>query len=744
MLTILRRYMNKYYIIPLSILSGFTLWFAYDIYTLKKYLAHPDFRLYYPFRQWFSNKLLSGEQFPLWNPYWGIGQPIEIWATIPIDLYTPLEMLFGPQYHYFQTLQLALILLAGFYAFIKLGFKPMVAAAGVILFFMTPWVTYFYFYFMKPNSFIAAILLFLFIYQWGKIEKPKYIFLIIFTTIFSMFGTKPEFWFYQTAFFMFFSVLTGLVFYYGKLLHSVKIISLAILAIIIGVIAHAWQLNILIRIMGAADRTIDSSFYNLFAWEMYHKLFRSMYESDLLWMLGVGFLFYLGIALRRHFSWGFLFLGILAIALAKAWHIPIVISFIKSPVFYGTLLGIILSLIFIKGFTWKDYGKTFFLFLLFIYYWCRPERGDLGEMEVIRSAPAAFKILVASLVWLGCMQFWKNKLAKIAYFSILFMFLMRDQGQIILAYLTGLLWIPTRDNYIIDFAVAVIAVIGLSEFELSNIFAKNEWLNKWWNLASPVSLVAIGVVILPASSNFYYTHGMMVDTPQGYPYYAGVPNIRKVIKELHDSPTARIYFPHDDAWGFTYGMGSSMLERIGQVTQYSSLNPKRYKDWTIYKRLGVRPEQRLGGYPNEYSEKTISKLPQRSNLGYSNSEIYSYTLMLRPPAYINTLRLLGVNHIVSLSPLPEEMIRELDLKDVKEEKGVAYPGIAGSLVTARLNNSLPRAFLVEGVSGNNIDEFMNGMSPIISENTIRTKSFELPFSPLSIEKYKPNNVSVTV
>ena len=95
--------------------------------------------------------------------------------------------------------------------------------------------------------------------------------------------------------------------------------------------------------------------------------------------------FYLGIALRRHFSWGFLFLGILAIALAKAWHIPIVISFIKSPVFYGTLLGIILSLIFIKGFTWKDYGKTFFYFYYLSTIGVGLKEG-FREMEVIRSA----------------------------------------------------------------------------------------------------------------------------------------------------------------------------------------------------------------------------------------------------------------------------------------------------------------------------------------------------------------------
>ena len=107
----------------------------------------------------------------------------------------PLEMIFGPQYHYFQTLQSLLILLAGYYAFVKLGFKPMVAATGSLLFFMTPWVTYFYFYFLLGHSFIANILLFLFVYQWVKTEDYKYLFYIFVVTVFSMFGTKSEFWF---------------------------------------------------------------------------------------------------------------------------------------------------------------------------------------------------------------------------------------------------------------------------------------------------------------------------------------------------------------------------------------------------------------------------------------------------------------------------------------------------------------------------------------------------------------------
>lgn len=728
------------YVISLLILISFTLWFSYDIYTLKKYFSHPDFRLYYPFRQWFSQRLLNGE-FPLWNPYWGIGQPAVVWATIPIDIYTILEIIFGPQYQYFQTIQLTLILLAGFYTFVKLGFHPMVSVTGILLFFMTPWVTYFYFYFINAHSFIANILLFLFVYKWFKTENKKYLFYITWITIFSMFGTKPEFWFFQTTFFVFFSVAASLVFYSGKLLHSIKMISLVMLAMSMGVISHLWQLNILIRVIGTTDRIGEYSIYNLFYSEMYYNLLISMAESELLKMIGVGFLFYLGVVLKRRFSWVFLFLGIVMMVLfANNWHI----SFIKSPVFYGATLGIIFSLI--RGFTWKDCVKCGFIFLLLIYYWCRTERGDLGEMEIMRSAPSIFKVLVAALVWTGCMQFWRNKLAKLAYFSILFILLMRDQGQIILAYLTGLFWIPTRDNYIIDFAVTVLGVLGLASLNLhlpKILLNKPKWC-KWWSLVSPISIVSISVIVLSASSNFYYVHSMMKNTPSDYLSYAGVSKVREVIKELHDSSMTRIFFSYDDWWGFGYGMGSSLLEGVGEVNLYDSLVPKNYKDWTVYKRLGIRPEQRWSGYPNEYTEKTISKLPKKNALGYSNLEIYLYNLLLAPPMDKNDLKLLGVKHIVGLFPISNQMVKDGDIEDIKERKEVTYPGISGFLSTGRISNYLPRAYLVYGIPSDGVDEFMNELNPTVNGHSISTKSFNLSFGPAHIEKYEPERVFITV
>ena len=56
---------------------------------LKKGFMHSDIAShYYPYRYWFSQQLLDGK-FPIWNPFWGIGQTTDWFLTFPIDIYTP-------------------------------------------------------------------------------------------------------------------------------------------------------------------------------------------------------------------------------------------------------------------------------------------------------------------------------------------------------------------------------------------------------------------------------------------------------------------------------------------------------------------------------------------------------------------------------------------------------------------------------------------------------------------------------
>jgi len=736
------------YLPSIIILVGFALFFTHDIFTHKAFFTHPDLRLYYPYREWFVQELLH-RHFPLWNPYWGIGLPAIEWATIPIDIYTPLEMIFGSQYHYYQAIQALFILLACFYVFLKLGFKPFISTAGSILFFMAPWVTYFYFYFFTATSYIANALLFLFIYQWFKTKNSKYLFFIAFTTIFSLFGTKFEYWFYQTAFYTFFSIFGGIIFSTENKFKTLKNIALPIFAMYTGLLCQSWQINIAINAMKLSGRTGDASFLNLFSLEMYKNLLLSISHSFLCNLILLGLLLYWSYIHKKNFLWKFLILALTLNWIFNGELIIILILFLLNPIFIGFMLALLVSLFVYKNFNKKELFKTTLLFLLLVFYWCRPGRGDLGELEILNKAPALFQVLLSFLFWFGCKQFWHNKLTKLAYFSMLFMFLAHYQGQIILSYLTGLLWIPTRDNYIIDFAMTVIAMTGLKSLTEAIDTENNE---NWFNskiIAKYIPILSISIVIFSSANNFYYIHPLMIKTGNSLPYFADVNKMKKVIKNLsEDSELSRIFFDFSKwpDFGFNYGSASNLLEKTSQVQLYDSLIPKNYRDWCIYKNTGIKPEQNWSDYPNEYTDKTVATLPHKRTYGYNRTNIYISTVLAKPPFEKNALKSLGVNYLISMFPqdttFSNTTIKDFDLENINERKDLKFPDINKSFYTAKIKNTLPRAFTLN-VPEKAMPEFNKEMDLIINEHSIKAGTFDFPYNSANIEKYEPEKISIT-
>src|SRR6266545_6561913 len=223
-----------------ALLLAFIAYFTWDILTLRRALYHADiFTYYYPFRQWFAEQIRN-LQFPIWNPYWGIGHGVEVWASIPLDLYTPLEILVGPYYHWYQVAQLALLLGVTAWVFRRLDAPPPLAVAAAIVFFMMPMVTYWFFSFLIIHVYVTHALLFLFVWEWSRTCHRRYLFLIAATTAAGMLGTKVEFWFYQTMFFCFFAGLMAWL-ESGRLGPAARRAVPVSLAIGAGILANAWQ-----------------------------------------------------------------------------------------------------------------------------------------------------------------------------------------------------------------------------------------------------------------------------------------------------------------------------------------------------------------------------------------------------------------------------------------------------------------------------------------------------------------------
>lgn len=735
------------YLVPLTVLACFTLYFSYDLFALKKLLAHPDIQTYYyPLRQWFLGRLLNGE-FPLWNPSWGLGQPADVFSTIPLDIYTPLEIIFGAQYHYFLVFELALILLTAFYVLLKLGFSISVSTAGAILYFLSPWVAYFYFYFLVGNAFLGYLLAFHFAYQWFKTENPKHLFYIAGAFALGMLGTKLEFWFYNAALLVFYAGVMAVLFYSGKTFHSVKLAVLACMAMVLGLLTQAWQINILLSVFKISRRTVDHSLLKLFSPDLYVHVLASIWESDFFKILATEILLYLGAKTKiRPYATGFFLAGAIMAMETSA----LIIAFAKGPVFVGAIIGILLALLIPENRDWREQVKTAAFFLLFVYYWCRP--GTLGfvgeEMTPIREAPAMFRMLFATLVWLGCGRIMKDKLAGLAYLAIIFVFIMRDQGQIFMGWVTGIFWVPTRDNYTIDWAVTLIAVSGLTQLQPAN--HDHPWSATLKRAAIPI---VIGIAVFASFSNPYYMHGLIRELPPGseYPYYRGITPVRTLLRELRDSPTWRIFFHHKvQSQGYSWGFGASLMESVNQVTEYSSIPSESYTGWSLFRRTGIKPVGNWGCYSMGFTEKTMSHLPKRNTLGLGHDALYKYFLEGRPPLSKSALEFLGVKHVIMPEPLPENLLSKLAPKNIRKYSTKTMHKIydqdlkvSNALYVAEMENPLPRAFLAYGVSPYQQKEFQEEMNPTIIPSAIKTANFIFPFLPAQIDSYEPEKISIT-
>lgn len=914
-------------LLAFALILGFSVYFTWDIVRLRKALLHPDFyTTYYAFRHWFATRLADG-QFPLWNPHWGIGQAADVWATIPLDLYTPLELAFGPRYHLFHALQALLVLTAALYGFGRLGFSPLLSAAGAILFFLTPHITFFYFYFIVAHSYVAHILLFSFVVLWFKTGQGRYLFLITWTTIFSMLGTKLEFWFFQTVYFVFLAFAGSAIFRGGRFYEMARSAGLPCAFMALGVAAHGWQLNILRRLMTESGRAVDSGLAALASGELYRNLALSLTESVFLKLALLSGLLILALRTRprrayalvalagalcalflyqervtfesdpalrngsleswtqtpegrtvpEYFSYdgtgdvrrttapgevrsgtsasfigapatgearlrytlpdvapyrgkevrltfwsrsgnptpgparaiiedGYRQPSVLTLPVGGGWArntlthyvdgdaralsitvavdssapvgfliddielarssgfvrskasrdgtlLGLFATFVSGPVLAGAFLGLALSLGRSGRSSWRDHAAQTLLLFPFVYYYCRQAQGDLGEVHYVRLAPAILQIVLAAGVWLGCDLLRRDPLARLAYASVCFVFLMRDQGQIILAYLTGWLWIPTRDNYIVDFAFLLLALLGLQRLADRT----DGHRRRGPGLAEGLALTGAAALILVTHSNLYYVHPLMGKAPDGYPYFSGVPSIRDLFRRLKEAPTSRAYLHNEPFMEFHHGAGSSLVEGFSQVTSYASLNNARYRDWTTYHRVGIRPEQHWRGYPNEYTPGTIARIPRTNTLGYTNSQIYSHTLINRPPLDGDLLRLLGVDRVLhvrfSAGPysiddrvprLPNDVRAHLRPSRVRGISTPDAPTGAEPMFVADLAAPLPRAFLIPAIPPEHRAELESELTPRWEAGILRTASLRMPTEPAEITRYEPEHITVAV
>jgi len=694
--------------VAVSGLLIFSFLFSYELIFLKRYLNHPEYVHYYhAFRLWFLKNLTNGH-FPQWNPYWGLGHSTEIEASFPVDIYTFLELIFGDKYHWFQWLQCFLILVSGYWCFNTLGIPSILALVGSLSFFLSPWVNYFFFYFIKANSFIGLFLSFPLILKWLQTANKKFLPWLALATVFTMSGTKLDFWFFHFCFVGLFSLIFS---WQIKVPRSRLYWLVATLAL--GIIAQSWQWITLIQILGVSDR-IGNHFglTTLLMGEFYYNLIFSIASSAFIKTSICTFFFYKSINSTKRGSIFWVGLGGITILICKLWQTPVVHCLLTTEYGLGLLVGISLYYLFERP-NLREMLTASLLFIPLANYWGRPLPGDLNELTILRSAPFGLKLISTCLCYLGCTSILKNRTLKTTYLCLLILFFLRDQGQIFLSYFFGLVWIPTRDNFIFEFLLALLGVSGIALLKTSRRYG----------------FILIPVLILSPIKNFYYSHPLIETVKEPYPVYQGDPELNSLLISLRRKPTDRTYFLGKHYAGGLSMYGSSLLTETNQVHLFSSFMPKLYHDWSVYQWFGFRPEDHWSSYEGEYSNQTISKLPFRDTKGIHTNHVYWYALHAAPPPKLNTLKFVGVNRIISEDPIPSspEFIE---------------PMKSGKYYAAKLRDTLPKAFSI-ALSEKSKKIFESNLEiPLVGNQSLQFNSIETPYVPASIVAYENERIVI--
>lgn len=675
----------------LVFLLALTAFFSFGFGKLDLSLVDPEFFHYYPaMREWFLRRLLSGE-LPAWNPYWGIGHAAESDGTVPLDLFSLFEML-GAGAGLIRPLQLFTVLLVAVAGLRALGLRVAGACVAATAFIASPWVLYQFFFFPSVNAYLGALAGAPLTYLW-MVGGDRRVWLALALTFFlTFFGLRPEHWVFNLTFFALVAVATAAT------TRSTKHLGGFALALGLAVTAHAWQIVPLVQVARDSHPHLGVGLTALLTSEMYVKLARSVWDSLLIKILALSLSLWLltGETLWRQA------LGSLGVVLLFFTAEPFALA---NSFGAGALIG---------GAAWIHYAKprrreilrVLALFLPLAYYWNRSGEGDLGEIAVMNVAPSLLRIFFGFLTWQGAVAARSARAGAVFFVVFLTLFFIRDQGQIVSAYLTGLTWAPTHDNYLFDFSLAVLAGLGLAALPARAVPA----------------LLAVAMVAL-APNPFYSLPSQKLD-PQSLSHYARPSGGESALRELRDSASWRGYFTRPG------GLETDSLRvSANEVTLQSALGPSRFRDWTLYQRLGIPPHVHWSSYPAGYTKETIDKLPAKDFFVYSNDIASWWGRHAWLPNNPNLFRLLGVKHVLSGEPLPPS-------PDYTDHRRV------GELYSARLIEPMPRAFLVPRLEGHELAAFREDLSPLAGVGKLRAGGKVMPFKRAAILSYEPNRIVI--
>ena len=407
--------------------------------------------------------------------------------------------------------------------------------------------------------------------------------------------------------------------------------------------------------------------------------------------------------------------------------LELVSAFVKSPYFFGILVCLLSFGFLSSKYSLAELVKAVGFTILLAFYVGRPEVGDIWEMKTLRTVPSAIQIIIGALFYVGCLELKRNRIAQVAFIFAALIFVMRDQGQVILAYLAGLVWMPTRDNFLIDFAIILVCITGLQRVKHAN-------------------LLGCGLIILMIGCtypNMYFSNPDGLPLPEINPYRLTVPAYRgspetvealEVVKNLSGEPWRVVFDPEGGFQNYSHGLpfyhfSAARSAEVGQITQYSNLNTGRFVKWLVWHQHGVNLGDKAGAYPGLYSDRTRSKLPS------VDESIPLPSVIGIPPVHEQFYRLLGVKFVLQRwQEISDETIRKLKL--------VNQHRVTDEFYLAEISDPLPRAFAILGVDEAGIDLIKKSKSPQFSTDHFLIGDQENRYNTKPIDEYSDNYVRI--
>ncbi|MGE4132073.1 MAG: hypothetical protein AB7F86_10585 [Bdellovibrionales bacterium] len=720
------------------ILFSMLAYFLFPYVSHRYEFSHNDVVYNYaPFREWFVSHLRAG-RFPIWDPMMGLGRFAEVWTTLPVDVLTPLEMaLPGLPFSYLFALQMLILGAASYWGFRKLDFDATSSCLGVILFIFAPATSYFVRYYITIPPMVLYTLAFVSLFKYLTTGQRRFLLVAVANGLLFTVGGKVDFEFQILA-----TICGGLIFFLFFLEaagRSVLNLFLTGTAMCAPVLVHWWYLNLVATSASQSIRPSPSAFSLSGLLSSLGAIFT---DPRMVIVLAAIFLL---LMFRKPVKW-------------KSVHLPlrvlIAAGLVASTAFailagsWAYLVGILMGAI--VSYLSRAPGPLRWNRLLeiqvLIYYFCRPIPGEVEEVLIMNQTHFVIRIAISFLATVGLSSI-RETVKSWAMACAMACLTLRTLGLPLLSHLAGIVWIPARDNYLLDLPMAVLAVLGF------DWLMQTGRLRRW---SRPLVGFVLVVVVTGLSEASRYPRTVHND-----PLFSD--NLRTEMGKIAaEIPAEGIVPPR--VLGYFHGY--RRLFGMADVREYQSLNAKLYGLYSISSRLNVPVEDvtnvgSLTGGTSDLFRAMIKKMTtiesKVRNLPPGLDFYYHYVVNAVPPLDCVQLRLLGVEFIEGLNgryyssnaqqlnqfySLTEPQGIEL-AKDVSDKitrcgfQSVSY----GGRDFWRIQDPMPRAFLIDlpilaPTSPSDVKGIDVGQRKLIIGNDV------VKWSPATIKAYDPNTVII--